>query len=59
MLYYNRKLKTKLQENRQLQINKLFFEYKSAAKVAKQLNIRRNSVYRLLEKWRDKVCHFV
>ena len=32
------------------EVNKLFIEYKSATKVAKHLNISRNSVYRLLEK---------
>ena len=32
------------------EVNKLFYEYKSATKVAKHLNISRNSVYRLLEK---------
>ena len=31
-------------------VNRLFTEYKSATKVAKHLNISRNSVYRLLQK---------
>ena len=31
-------------------VNRLFAEYKSAIKVAKHLNISRNSVYRLLQK---------